>query len=510
MDGGRMSASLGTVSARLAHPADEEFSPDLVELINRNVNPPTPVKKSDVYIGAMYVISDEVNSFGGRFPAEEHERLAFLLVDSPVMVGHRKDLLPIARNFHAALVDRDGKSWVKSYFYWLKSTEGAETLRENIEGGIYKECSIGFTFLFPECSVCGKDIRVCPHEPFQSYVTENGDKGEPVTFNYRQIERVLETSLVYRGALPDTAVSRVLAVKNGDEKEASSNEGGALTCIGSLSELDPKQEYFVIPFYESIPVWVTCHKKALILQREDGETLDQKICSRFPTEHLPEIDKAYGHLVGYRGKERCTVEELKRYLAGQSGPISRLEIKLFPPAGLALPKNGGGTALHKIRLIRHRIARLYELDQTARTIMTRLGVRIWPLDLPVGQTSGYQYRPSITKNVTGSAYTLTFGNGTASAHLSFADGDSELCFEIRQFSMVRLLRGCRFIVDQVDVSTIHGSHSERNSTRGQIVRQEKREGAFILEVNGSLTGRFVLRPVKLDERRRYLFYRVGS
>ncbi len=506
-----MSASLGTVSARLAHPADEEFSPDLVELINRNVNPPTPVKKSDVYIGAMYVVSDEVNSFGGRFPVEEHERLALLLVDSPVMVGHRKDILPIARNFHAAIVQRDGKSWVKSYFYWLKSTEGAETLRENIEGGIYKECSIGFTFLFPECSVCGKDIRVCPHEPFQNYTTnDNGKKDQVAYFNYRQIERVLETSLVYRGALPDTAVSRVLAVKNGSEKDASSNEYGAPTSIGSLTHLDPKKEYFIVPFYESIPIWATCRKKALSLRGEDGESLDQKICSRFPTEHLPELDKAYGHLVGFRGKERCTVEELKRYLAGLSGPITRLEIKLFPPAGLALPKNSGGTVPHNIRLIRHRIARLQELDQTARTIMTRLGVRIWPLDLHPEQTSGYQYRPSIAKNVTGSVYTLAFGNGTASAHLSFSDGDDELCFEIRQFSMVRLLRGCRFIVDQVDVSTIHGSHSERNTTRGQIVRQEEREGAFILEVNGSLTGQFVLRPVKLDERRRHLFYRVGS
>ncbi|MFQ6009008.1 MAG: hypothetical protein ACE5K8_08675 [Candidatus Zixiibacteriota bacterium] len=504
-----MSASLGTVSARLAHPADEDFSPDLVELINRNINPPTFLKRSDVYIGAMYVVSDEANSFGGRFPVEEHERLASLLVDSPVLVGHRKDILPIARNFHAAVVDRDGKSWVKSYFYWLKSTEGAETLRENIEGGIYKECSIGFTFHFPECSVCGKDIRVCPHEPFQSYVTENGDKGNPVTFNYRQIERVLETSLVYRGALPDTAVARVLTTKKGGEKDASSNKGGAITCISSLSELDPKKEYFIIPFYESVPVWVTCRKKVLSLRREDGELLDQKICSRFPTEHLPEMDKAYGHLVGYRGKERCSVEELKRCLAGLSGPITRLEIKLFPPAGLALPKNGG-PAPNKIRLIRHRIARWQELDQSARAIMTRQGVRIWPLVLHVEQTSGYLYRPSIPKIVTGSTYNLTFGNSTATAHLSFSEGDDKRSFEIRQFSMAKLLRGCRFIVDEIDVSPICESHTKGNTTRGQIVRQEKRDGAFILELNGPLPGKFVLRPVKLDERRRYLFYRVGS
>ena len=202
-----MTASFGKITAHLAEPI-EQIPNELAALINQNIRPPEPVSASDIFVRAMYVVSDEINSFGGRFPADEHVRLAALLIDSPVLVGHRKDKLPIGRNFHTTHVTKDGRQWIKCFFYWLKSTEGAESLRENIDGGIYKECSIGFTYLFPECSVCGEDIRRCDHEPLNKIAT--GGKESTVHFNYRKIERVLETSLVYRGALPDTSVTKEL------------------------------------------------------------------------------------------------------------------------------------------------------------------------------------------------------------------------------------------------------------------------------------------------------------
>ncbi len=198
-----MTTRPGRITAHLAETADDQISPDLIELINQNIHPPTPLDQADIHVRVMYIASDQVNSFGGRFPAAELEHLAELLIDSPVLVGHRKDQLPIARTFHAAPVQRNSQSWVKSYFFWLKSADGAESLKENIDGGIYKECSIGFTFSFPKCSACGDDIRSCPHTPLQTY-PETG--GLPCYFDYCQIEKVLETSLVYRGATPDTSV----------------------------------------------------------------------------------------------------------------------------------------------------------------------------------------------------------------------------------------------------------------------------------------------------------------
>lgn len=202
----------GYLTARLAE-RGENYENRLIEEINRNIKPPRPVEPGDVYIRAMYIVSDQINSQGGRFAEEELDRLTGLLVDSPVMVGHQRDSLPLARNFLAQKVDIDGRTWVKSYFYWMKDSEAAEDLKNNIDGGIYKECSVSFLFTLPECSICGKDIRECHHVPFHEYEIESGGR-EIAHFKYRNIEKVLETSLVFRGAVPDTRITDKLTPDN--------------------------------------------------------------------------------------------------------------------------------------------------------------------------------------------------------------------------------------------------------------------------------------------------------
>lgn len=186
-----------------------EVSDELVFLINTRIKPPVPVNKEDIYIRAMYLVSDQINSFGGCFPLDEHPKLAELLVDSPVLIGHSKEKLPIARNFKADLVKKDEVNWVKVYFYWLKNSPEADSLKENIDHGIYKECSIGFSFEFPECSICGEDMRRCQHIPFRTYEKENGEKTQAF-YNYRNIIKVHETSLVYRGAVFGTSMTNEL------------------------------------------------------------------------------------------------------------------------------------------------------------------------------------------------------------------------------------------------------------------------------------------------------------
>jgi len=203
--------------------SEREISPDqdLVSLINTRLTPPVPVTSDDVYIRAMYLVSDQVNSYGGRFPLDEQKRITELVIDAPVLMGHNKEKLPIGRNFKAELVDREGKTWVKVWFYWLKNYKGAESLQENIDHGIYKECSLGFSFELPECSICSEDIRKCSHLPFKSYLDSPGNQKQ-AHFNYRKIVKVLETSIVYRGATPDTAFSLDLDVfrKQSEPKSA--------------------------------------------------------------------------------------------------------------------------------------------------------------------------------------------------------------------------------------------------------------------------------------------------
>ncbi len=204
---------LGQIQAELAEQS-EAVTSDLVSLINSRIRPPVPVTTDSVHIRTMFVISDQVNSYGGRLPLEEHPNVARLLVDSPVLIGHAKDKLPVGRNFKAELVEKNGQRWIKVWFYWLKGTAEAESLVQNIDHGIYKECSIGFFFDFPECSVCGQDIRTCEHVPLSTCQGTDGSE-QKVFFNYRGVRKVLETSLVYRGAVPETALSNELFVKPG-------------------------------------------------------------------------------------------------------------------------------------------------------------------------------------------------------------------------------------------------------------------------------------------------------
>ncbi|MCP4582257.1 MAG: hypothetical protein GY839_11630 [candidate division Zixibacteria bacterium] len=191
---------MGTIkaiqTAELAASAVENDIQKYVNLINANIKPPVPVTASDVIIRAMYIVSDGINSYGGRFDRTDLPAIARLFIDSPVLIGHDKSGLPVARNFWAEAVEKGSRLWIKSYFYWLRETDGASRLKLNIDSGIYKECSVSFTYTMPECTACGKDMRFCGHQV-----------GEDIFFYYRGVERVLETSLVYRGSIPDTSIT---------------------------------------------------------------------------------------------------------------------------------------------------------------------------------------------------------------------------------------------------------------------------------------------------------------
>ncbi|MFC1476008.1 hypothetical protein ACFLQW_03300 [Candidatus Zixiibacteriota bacterium] len=191
----------------------------LIDEINRVIAPPVPVTAETVFIRAMEVVSDEVNEHGGRFAQDEFAGLCELIIDSPVLVAHDKHQLPVARNFKAEVIDRDGRPWIKVWFYWPKDAAGAQDLAARIDAGVLREVSIGFEFKRPECSVCGRDIRECEHQPFAE--SKHPDGGvRPIHYIYRDIVRVLETSLVYRGATPGTRIGTGLFFNKAHEAKA--------------------------------------------------------------------------------------------------------------------------------------------------------------------------------------------------------------------------------------------------------------------------------------------------
>ncbi|MEW6411659.1 MAG: hypothetical protein AB1483_04195 [Candidatus Zixiibacteriota bacterium] len=493
-----MDASFSRIRAELAEPTDERLS-ELIDYINVNINPPSPVRSSDVLIRAMYIVSDEVNSFGGRFPAEELERLIELLVDSPVLVGHRKDKLPVARTFHAEIVNRGDKTWVKSYFYWLKSAKGALDLKENIDGGIYKECSIGFTYLFPECSICGEDIRTCRHEPFQKY--PDNESGASCHFNYRQIERVLETSLVYRGAVRDTSISRQL-----DESDHDFG-GDTATVISSTAVLDPSVEYLVVPHYDGIEVTVECADGRLSMATHDGETVKFHGEEHIAVAGLRDLSGASGVLIGFRGKERCSQADLEKYLEKGTGRVTRLELRLYPQEGVEQGSVDIVTDALTIKQIRHAYSGVSGLEECAGKMRTRGGVRVYPRGESSSGHRGYLYKPA-TESREGCGRFALFGQPDGSnAVLCLYRGGKTHQFVIRQFHFSRFMKGARFIADEVDVCS---TAALATLAHGELLAAGLRDGVLLLEISGGIEGVMAICPIKINGVTRCLIRRVAD
>ena len=499
-----MTVSLGRIVAELAEP-NQETTTELVELINANVRPPSKVSVDDVFIRAMYVVSDEVNSFGGRFPADEHTGLVSLMIDSPVLVGHRKDQLPIGRTFHAMTVERNGRPWVKSYFYWLKSSERAEDIRANLDGGIYKECSLAFTFHLPECSVCGKDIRRCQHQPFESY---EGGSAVPCHFNYRRIEKVLETSLVYRGAVPDTAVANDL-----DEAKPTSP-----VSLGSLVALDDDADYLVTPRYDGLEVAASFDNSHLTIHGLSGEII-HRAETRTGLGAAPD-HPVQGMLVGQRGKERCRLGQLQDYLAGRRGPVTRLVLNLYPHQGVVMPPRIGGRSSIDVRVFPYRISDRTNLERAAREIMTRDGVEIRPLgrrgrsDQP-DAVQVYLFQPSAQAGLRREADEFTLAIGDSTARLTIATGHGisnkheNLTLDLTAFDSPGLLAGHHFLATPTEPSTV--PELSGRILRGRIGRVQVEGDALLFDATGELTGAYYLRPIRLHGRECYLFgRRIGG
>ena len=129
-----------------------------------------------------------------RFPENELEAINRMTPGRPLMERHDvKGSLPRGTFFRSAL-HREGESLsVRPDVYVLRTHDNSDFIL-NIEGGVYRETSIGFAFRTPECSICTKDLRTCSHIPGRTY----GD----ATCHYvmRDVLEVIEGSVVAAGS----------------------------------------------------------------------------------------------------------------------------------------------------------------------------------------------------------------------------------------------------------------------------------------------------------------------
>ncbi|MFN3821702.1 MAG: hypothetical protein ACK4OO_05155 [bacterium] len=177
-------------------PSDED-----VAIINAlNNPPPVPVTARDIYVRRCRLAGDGIDSGFGRFRTEDLPLLLHLVQGAPALIGHRKEGLGVARFFGGEIAPdpRTGITYIIPKFYWMRAHSRSEDLRVNIDGGLWCEASLGFLFRQATCSLCGEEIRKCPHIPGKEY-----PQGL-CYFYYDQIIKVTEGSFVYRGAQPGT------------------------------------------------------------------------------------------------------------------------------------------------------------------------------------------------------------------------------------------------------------------------------------------------------------------
>ncbi|MCP4640210.1 MAG: hypothetical protein GY851_07250 [bacterium] len=153
-----------------------------------------PLSREEVVTFSLDLCHNQVDRHFSRFPEDELEVISALVPGRPLLERHDlRGSLPRGTFFRSRLHRDDERVSVRPDVYVLR-TQDNESFILNIEGGVYRDTSIGFSFRTPECSVCGKDLRTCDHVPGRSY----GD--DQCHYIMRGVLEVIEGSVVSSGS----------------------------------------------------------------------------------------------------------------------------------------------------------------------------------------------------------------------------------------------------------------------------------------------------------------------
>jgi hypothetical protein len=153
-----------------------------------------PLDTEEYAVFTLDLCNNQVDKHHSRFPEEELERISDLVPGRPLLERHDlRGSLPRGTFFRSQLHRQGDVVSVRPEVYVLRTQDNRDFIL-NIEGGVYRETSIGFAFETPECSVCGADIRSCAHTPGRTY------EGHRCHFIMRNVLEVLEGSVVSSGS----------------------------------------------------------------------------------------------------------------------------------------------------------------------------------------------------------------------------------------------------------------------------------------------------------------------
>lgn len=423
-----MEKLIGTLAATAIQQADANKQL-MIEEINRAIKPPKPVTIETVHLGVLQAASDRVNLQGGCFETSDLEKLAELIVDAPVMVGHDKQGLPIGRVFKGEVVSENGTPWLRAYFYWHRDQRNADALKANIDAGIYKECSLGFLYGKPECGVCRQDMRLCRHRVNEAI--RLGDREIKAFFYYKQIEKILEVSLVYRGAVEGTRVT-ALGARATDNNVTQTNpfwRQSAEVVFDLAGIKQPLDKIMIEPLYRGVWLAITCAKGEITATTPDGQAYYNPVINELKSCSVSDDYSIIAQLIPFKGGSRLPLRSLAESHARRTSPRCRLaivDIVSLDGVDLSneratlrkekLSQNFRRTAI--VTLIPHYCCRFVELSGKAFAEGTAEGLRVIVLDEET-EERGFEIRRK--QLVRGKVKSVAVPDGGRSCRLVFED-----------------------------------------------------------------------------------------
>jgi hypothetical protein len=264
--------------------------------------------------------------------------------------------------------------------------------------------------------------------------------------------------------------------------------------------------YLITPMYHGIDVVATCIDNDLTIVADDGSEFSTNRL-KMDTEGLNDFSEVPGLLIGMRGKGRCSVEELTKFIQTGKGPVSRVILKLYP----TFSENGSFAEFgrsNSVSVIPYELATVDQVDAAARRLMTAQGARIRKSD-DFRSEPGFLYIPGPDSDPGKTGYSLIVSTNTGDAGLCFYNESHQRSFIIRQFSLSRFRKGGRYLCDEAQSVAV--AQVVRGSCRyaGDLQVQHY-GGSFVLSLNGSLHETAVLQPIRINGLRRFLFYRANA
>lgn len=174
-------------------PQTADSQPDpLADAVNRFAL--RPLAPHEYAVFELDLCHNQIDRHFSRFPDQELETINRLTPGRPLMERHDlRGSLPRGRFFLSRLCREDSRLYVRPLAYVLRAEANRDFIF-NIEGGVYRETSIGFSFQTPECSICGRDLRLCDHVPGRTYGANR------CHFIMRGVLEVIEGSVVPAGS----------------------------------------------------------------------------------------------------------------------------------------------------------------------------------------------------------------------------------------------------------------------------------------------------------------------